>query len=291
LAFITPLIGTLLPNPLPLTASSIFPIRVGVVSGGGSIPPVGPMAGFVADTTSCTAPCTVNFNDQSTGAPISWTWDFDDDGTADNTVDRDPTVTYPDPGLYSVTLTIANTNGSDSMTRVGYIDVQPVQPDVPVADYSGSPLSGPAPLSVQFTDLSTSSSGPITGWQWDFQNDGTVDDTAQNPSFMFSTAGSYTVSLIATNAVGDSTPKVVANYIVTTTPMCNVPNFMDQGGTPSGAVSGEWQAAGFQAMVIFTPILPWSNPGKVRDQTPEPAVSAPCTTQVLTVAPTNNSLP
>ena len=104
---ITPMIGTLLPNPLPLTASSVFPVRVGVVDGGGGIPGVGPVANFIADTTSCTAPCTVNFSDQSTGAPTSWTWDFQDDGTADDT-NQNPTFVYTTPGLYSVKLTVAH---------------------------------------------------------------------------------------------------------------------------------------------------------------------------------------
>jgi subtilisin family serine protease len=39
-----------------------------------------------------------------------------------------------------------------------------VQPELS-ANFSASPLSGPAPLTVQFTDLST---GTITAWQWDF---------------------------------------------------------------------------------------------------------------------------
>ncbi|MCK9275823.1 MAG: hypothetical protein M0P57_12115, partial [Syntrophales bacterium] len=51
---------------------------------------------------------------------------------------------------------------------------------VPVANFSASPRIGDAPLTVAFTDSST---GEITGWAWDFDNDGTTDSTARNPSF------------------------------------------------------------------------------------------------------------
>ena len=58
--------------------------------------------------------------------------------------------------------------------------------DAPTAAFSATPTSGTAPLTVDFTDAST---GSPTGWQWDFQNDGTVDSTAQSPSFTYTTPG------------------------------------------------------------------------------------------------------
>ena len=65
------------------------------------------------------------------------------------------------------------------------------------ADFSGSPTSGPAPLTVSFTDLSTNSP---TAWQWDF-GDGGVS-TEQNPSHTYLLAGIYTPTMTATNAEG-----------------------------------------------------------------------------------------
>ena len=67
----------------------------------------------------------------------------------------------------------------------------------PVADFSASPLSGVAPLTVQFTDLSTNSP---TSWSWDFGDGAT--STEQNPSHVYSSIGTYTVSLTACNGVG-----------------------------------------------------------------------------------------
>ncbi len=65
------------------------------------------------------------------------------------------------------------------------------------ANFSGSPTSGTAPLAVNFTDLS---SGSPTSWSWAFGDGGT--STAQNPSHTYAAAGTYNVTLTATNACG-----------------------------------------------------------------------------------------
>ena len=66
-----------------------------------------------------------------------------------------------------------------------------------IAQFSANKLSGPAPLSVQFSNQST---GAITGWQWDFGDGAT--STGQNPSHTYTAAGSYTVKLTVTGADG-----------------------------------------------------------------------------------------
>jgi PKD repeat protein len=65
---------------------------------------------------------------------------------------------------------------------------------------------------VQFTDLSTNT--PTT-WAWDFENDGTVDSTEQNPQFSYPTAGTYTVKLTAGNAGGND-DEIKTDYITVT---------------------------------------------------------------------------
>ena len=71
----------------------------------------------------------------------------------------------------------------------------------PTASFTATPTSGPAPLQVQFTDTST---GSPTSWAWDF-GDGTTS-TAQNPTHRYTTTGSRTVTLVASNAAGPSAP-------------------------------------------------------------------------------------
>lgn len=76
----------------------------------------------------------------------------------------------------------------------------PVAPIAPVASFLAAGNSGTIPLTVTFTDTSTNSP---TSWAWVFGDGGT--STAQNPSHVYSVAGTYSVSLTATNAGGSST--------------------------------------------------------------------------------------
>jgi len=78
----------------------------------------------------------------------------------------------------------------------------------PTAEFSGSPTSGIAPLTVQFSDLS--SANP-TEWAWDFGDGGT--STEQNPSHIYEVAGSFPVSLTASNSAG-SDIETKENFIV-----------------------------------------------------------------------------
>ncbi|WP_440947897.1 lectin like domain-containing protein [Methanosarcina sp. T3] len=79
---------------------------------------------------------------------------------------------------------------------------------LPEADFSSNITSWVSPLTVQFTDLSQ---GAFSR-EWDFNGDGTVDSTAQNPVYTYSSQGTYTVSLNASNRNGlDSETK--SNYI------------------------------------------------------------------------------
>ena len=71
------------------------------------------------------------------------------------------------------------------------------------ADFTGSPTTGTAPLTVNFTDQS---SGSIVSWAWYFGDGGT--DTVQNPQYTYNSPGTYTVSLaISSNTATDSIAK------------------------------------------------------------------------------------
>jgi PKD repeat protein len=88
----------------------------------------------------------------------------------------------------------------------------PPPPEPPVANFTGSPTNGITPLTVNFTD---NSSGSPTGWAWNFGDGGT--STAQNPSHVYTVAGTYSVTLQATNSLGTNTI-TKANYITVTPP-------------------------------------------------------------------------
>ncbi len=157
--------------------------------------PVLPVADFNANVTSGYAPFSVQFIDLSENA-VSWSWDFESDGNIDST-DKNPVHTYTIPGKYTAKLTVSNENGTASKTlEVIVLEAQKEEKVYPVADFSISVTSGYAPLSVQFTDLSKNT----TSRNWDFGDGATSTD--QNPVYIYSTAGTYTVSLAATNENG-----------------------------------------------------------------------------------------
>jgi PKD repeat protein len=207
-------------NPLyTYTSPGDYTVRLTVTSAGGSgtmvfsyisvLPStVPPVAQFTGVPTQGKSPLTVSFTDQSTGDLItSCAWDFQNDGVIDSTQEN-PTFTYTVPGTYTVKLTVTGTAGSDSEVKSGYIVVSPPAP--PVAQFTGAPTFGKRPLTVRFTDKSTGTG--ITSWAWDFQNDGRIDSTQQNPVFTYTRTGSYSVKLTVTNP-GGSSSKTRYSYI------------------------------------------------------------------------------
>ena len=107
-------------------------------------------------------PMTVNFVDQSTGLPTSWTWDFGDGATSG---EQNPTHLYQKAGTYTVTLTVKNNFGSDTRVRTDLITVG----GGAAVDFVADKTTVGVGRIVTFTDLSTSNP---TEWTWDF-GDGT----------------------------------------------------------------------------------------------------------------------
>ncbi len=174
-------------------------------------PLVSPVADFIADPASGVEPLTVAFTDLSTGDITGYAWDFENDGVVDST-EQNPGHIYPLAGTYTVNLTVTGPGGSDDEVKVDYITVTAAPVPAPVADFIADPASGVEPLTVAFTDLST---GDITGYAWDFENDGVVDSTEQNPSYIYPLAGTYTVNLTVTGP-GGSDDEVKVEYISVT---------------------------------------------------------------------------
>ena len=85
----------------------------------------------------------------------------------------------------------------------------------PTANFSANPRSGPEPLTVRFTDTSTSRDG-ITSREWDFDSDGVVDSAETNPIHMYDQDGTYTVTLRVYESDGDSDTETKAHYVTVT---------------------------------------------------------------------------
>jgi PKD repeat protein len=88
---------------------------------------------------------------------------------------------------------------SNDVTKRYWASDEPLGPTPPTASFVANPTSGAPPLAVQFTDTSV---GTPTSWAWDFGDGGT--STAQNPQHTYAAAGSYSVTLTASNAQGST---------------------------------------------------------------------------------------
>jgi PKD repeat protein len=142
------------------------------------------------------------------GRIVAYEWDFGDGNTA---IGVAPTHSYAKNGTYNVTLTVTDNDGATNTntTTATIADTEPT------ADFSPLPTSGQEPLTVNFTDKTTSHDG-IEAWNWDFNNDGVIESTEQNPTYVYAEEGIYTVSLTVTESDGDSDTVTKADYITVT---------------------------------------------------------------------------
>jgi PKD repeat protein len=81
-----------------------------------------PVANFTSDRQLVLRGGTVNFNDLSLNFPTTWTWTFEG-GEPATSSERNPSVVYNTPGVYDVTLTVSNAQGSNTVTRQDFIEV------------------------------------------------------------------------------------------------------------------------------------------------------------------------
>ncbi|MGI6718740.1 MAG: PKD domain-containing protein [Bacteroidales bacterium] len=191
-----------------------------------------PVANFTADVTTIEEGGSVSFTDLSTNEPTSWNWIFEG-GTPSTSTSQNPTVVYNTAGTYDVTLIVSNAGGTDTKKITNYITVNSVV-DSPVANFAADVTAFDAGDSVNFTDLSTNEP---TSWNWTFEGGIPSSSTAQNPTVVYNTAGTYDVTLTVSNAGGTDTKKKT-NYI-TVNPVVDSPvaNFtanattIDEGGS------------------------------------------------------------
>ncbi|MFK7808980.1 MAG: PKD domain-containing protein, partial [Saprospiraceae bacterium] len=143
----------------------------------------------------------VDYNNTSTNAD-SYAWDF---GDGNSSTSENPSHTYDMDGTYDVELTVTNDCGSDVITQTVTIS------NAPTADFSASPTSGCTDLTVSFTN--ESSDNAVT-WQWTFEGGDPATSTAENPTVVYGSAGTYDVILTVTNLAGEESTTTETNFIV-----------------------------------------------------------------------------
>lgn len=134
---------------------------------------------------------------------VAYLWSFGDGATSTN-----PTHTYSAPGTYTAVLTVTNSVGTDVISGI----VALYGP--PTADFTADPTHGVRPLSVMFTDCTTTTPPDDASllYSWDF-GDGQFGN-ASSPVHVYEAAGAYTVTMSASNPAGTDMETKVAHVTV-----------------------------------------------------------------------------
>ncbi len=160
------------------------------------------MADFTASISSDKVPIIVQFTDKSIGNITSWSWNF---GDGDTSSEKNPLHTYLSAGNFTVTLIVSDATNKDTTIKRNFIIAYDNKPK---AAFSALPLSGVAPLEVQFNDNST---GKITSRSWNFGDGDT--SSKQNPLHTYISSGSFNVTLTVSDGSNENTDSKT-NYIV-----------------------------------------------------------------------------
>lgn len=149
-----------------------------------------PVAGFSYITTYSPQ---ILFVDSSLNYPLTWYWDFDDNGATWNYLN--PMYTFSHNDTFHVCLTVQNNLGSNMFCQ-----------DIIIDDYTAPEAAFSYNLSaspwIQFYDESSSQiiNAP-DNWYWEFDDNGT-SSIATNPLHLFSANGVYNVCLTVNNQYG-----------------------------------------------------------------------------------------
>jgi PKD repeat protein len=144
--------------------------------------------------SGCVPLSSVNFVENSTGdRVIRRDWNLGN-GTIITNGNQTVGTNYLTAKTFYVTLTVTFANG-DVKTKKESVVVHPK----PIASFEADDTAGCIPHRVNFTDRSSTETGTIRKWTWDFGSGGT---TVQNPAFVYNATGNYNVSLIVENSWG-----------------------------------------------------------------------------------------
>jgi PKD repeat protein len=210
---------------------------------------------WMTNHTGC-APLNVQCVNQPAGN-YTWLWDFGDGTTSTQQV---PSHVYTAQGVYSVNLTGTSVNGC----TYSYTQSLKINVFSPNAAFSTDVSSGCPPLSVNFSNNSTMASG----YQWDF-GDGTTS-TQIHPTHVYTSPGTYTVKLIASDAGGCKDTLIVVNKITVSAATVNYQTPPDINGCApypvnfsdaSGAASFLWDFGDGTTSTSANPYHVYTAPG------------------------------
>ncbi len=116
-------------------------------------------------------------------------------------------ITVAPTSTTTYTVELTDDCGSNMATAQATVTINPL----PVSTFQANPVSGCAPLCVQFRDMSTISSGNISNWEWTFGNNDT--SSVRNPIYCYPDTGTFSVSLTTTSNNGCSSTLKILNMV------------------------------------------------------------------------------
>lgn len=220
----------------------------------------GPVTNFSASALTGCSPFTVNFTDLSTNAS-SWNWNF---GDGNSVTTENSSHVFPDSGTYTISLVTWDTTGCSSYYQLP----QPVtiHPS-PTADFTSPSLTGCAPFTGSFTNLSTGYNSNL----WIF-GDGSTS-TSTDVTHTYNQSGTFDVKLITYNSYGcTDTARMQSPVEVLATPSINFSasanagcsplnvNFINSTSGTAGATYN-WDFGNGQTSSDVNPLVVFTQPG------------------------------
>ncbi|MBS1634870.1 MAG: PKD domain-containing protein [Bacteroidetes bacterium] len=160
-----------------------------------------------ASTTACENQATqfTNLSSIAAGTIVRYRWDFDNNGIIDDSTSN-PSYIYPSAGtIQSRLMALSNSNCVNQAVKPVTVHFNPVP--------NFSAPSTCMPDNTIFTNLSTSSDGLITSYQWDFNGDNIMDNYLQNPTYSFAQLGSHAVKLEVQTQYGCTNTIIKSAYV------------------------------------------------------------------------------
>ncbi len=152
-------------------------------------PPANPTSGFTVSKLTAVVDEEVQFTNTSANA-TSFKWSFGDGTTS---TDASPKKSYQTSDNFTVTLVATGAGGSNTNTTV-----------VKVLPFGGFTVENEADLIANKPVQMTNSSKGAVSYQWAFGDPANSTATTANPTFTYPAAGTYTVTLKAISAVGET---------------------------------------------------------------------------------------
>jgi len=194
-----------------------------------------PIARFTPDITQACAPAAISFDNRS-GFADSYLWTFGDGSTS---LLEDPSHTYNNTGVFTVTLT-ATAKGQcvSTITKTSLINIVPA----PIALFSSAPGQN---IAIEFKNadftFNNNSRNGVT-YEWDF-GDGT-GSTEFAPEHKYEVTGDFRVTLYVTNDIGCTDSISRAYYKVIPDLQLEIPNAFSPNGD---GINDRWEVDGLKA--------------------------------------------